>query len=241
MGRAPGMRRVLAVLAGCAAACAAACDDAPPEPTPPDVRPASVSPDPVPPPARTDEHPYLVAYREEMRLVLRPERAAELLEVDTEGTESLDERRLALLAADRSLRVVLPLVLDAAGMRTDARRLRDLAVIEDASGARAAQRVLGRVVSRIEQLLRNEVEEPPFPGRRALHAARLAGEIAAPLADEGAEPSARPEDARRVSALLSLSFEAYRSPEELALVEPLAVQLFRDLVALARGGTEPIE
>jgi hypothetical protein len=238
MGRGSAVRLVLTVLA----ACVAGCDEAPLEtrepagPASPEVVTAPVSPE-----TPSDEHPYLTAYREEMRLVLRPEQGARLRAVDAGGTDSLDVRRLAFVAADRVLRSLLPLLLDAAGMRAEARRLRDLAAIEDDAGTRAAQRHLSRVVARVEQQLRHEVEEPPFPGRRALRAARLAEEIAAPLAGDGADREPRPEDARRVTAVFELVFEAYLRPEELAVVEPLAVQLFADLVALGRGGEEPPE
>ena len=71
--------------------------------------------------------------------------------------------------------------------------------------------------------------------------ARLAEEIATPLGVDSAGVDPSPADARRVTAVFELSFEAYRSPEELAIVEPLAVQLFLDMVALARGGSEPAQ
>ena len=54
------------------------------------------------------------------------------------GTSGLDPQRLAILAADRAVRVFAPLALDNCGLEVEAKRLRDLPPVTDVASAAAA-------------------------------------------------------------------------------------------------------
>ncbi len=73
---------------------------------------------------------------------LRDKHLAEVapLLVDTRGTRDVQRRR-AYLLADRAVRLIAPLALDAAGLHDHAATLRGLAPVTDAATARAARGV----------------------------------------------------------------------------------------------------
>lgn len=172
-------------------------------------------------------HPYLAVYRREIRVALRPAQAARLDAIDASTTEEKDDRELARVGADHALRRALPLLLEGVGLRREASQLRDLPAIEDEASARTAERLLGRVRQRAEREVR-AVEEPPFPGRRALNAVLLCERIVAPLSADDEDHAAWTEHAGHVASVFVLLLEGF--PSELALVEPLAVDVFRDMV-----------
>lgn len=86
-------------------------------------------PTPEPLPADVDLHPVIFAYRESLRPFLGRAELEALEQLDWAGTARGDSERLRFLAADRAVRRVLPLVLDAEGsdvLDAHAARLRAL-------------------------------------------------------------------------------------------------------------------
>lgn len=92
------------------------------EPSAPAPVEAEVAPD-------ADLHPVIYAYRESLRPFLGASEQEALDELDWAGTSRGDSERLRFLAADRAIRRVLPLVLEAEGsevLEHHAARLRAL-------------------------------------------------------------------------------------------------------------------
>lgn len=225
MGRARALAEVVILLAVCAAC---GCEE-PPPPAPPEPARAPV----YRITARAAEHPYIAEYRRAVSLELRPGSADQLIEINSADTARAPTARLVLVASDRVGRAVVPLLLESGGLRREASRLRRLGRIVDARTGRAVLDALQAALRRVESASR-DIQEAPFTFRRIERAL----EVAILVVEQAVDAPARAgtEHATDVADVLSLLFDAYPGPDERGAVEGVAVQLFRDLVAAARGG-----
>ena len=99
---------------------------------------------------RLREHMFLADYRSMLRTWMTPEEQARAARVDTARTDGGSAAKLALLEADRAVRVIAPLALDARGFHDEARALRGLAPIVDRRTADAAIAALEPIQQRTE-------------------------------------------------------------------------------------------
>lgn len=116
---------------------------------------------------RPGEHLFLVDYRSALRSWMTPAEQARAAGVDTARTERAAVAKMALLTADRAVRVLAPLVLEARGCRQEAATLRGLAAVVDRKTAEAAAAVLEPIVRRAEPV-GTEAEARPLGIEKAL-------------------------------------------------------------------------
>ncbi len=96
-------------------------------------------------PGRADEHQAITSVRASVWGWWTPAEKERLESIDTAHTKRGRRRLLARLAADRAVRVLAPLALEASDHPADAAKLRALAPIRDRRSERAARTVLRTV------------------------------------------------------------------------------------------------
>jgi hypothetical protein len=115
---------------------------------------------------RDDLHPIIYAYRESLRPFLAPEEVAALDEVDWDRTARGDAERLRFLAADRAIRRILPLILEAEAspaLEAHAARLRALPPLLNRDTDVVAHIAVTEAVAALRRVRRGEAALPPIP------------------------------------------------------------------------------
>jgi hypothetical protein len=158
---------------------------------------------------------FAAEYREALRSWLQPQEQTRLDAIPRVGATQSRERAL-YLATDRSVRVLLPLLLEATDRRDEANRLRRLAPIKDRRSAVAAEEVVRTMKDR---------DPPTNPG--PLHPCR--GPIQHATLQVNA--ATRPNPASYGTATSMVACSAVQSGAPRTAVVDAALALLSDLAA----------
>jgi len=179
-----------------------------------------------------NESPYLTSYRRALRLALQLGEIDRLEHIDTSGTHDASPLLLATVAVDRLFHVIVPLALEAAGMRADAARLRRAPPIEDARGAEVASAQAARLAAVVRRTRsRSGPEEAPF----VLGHTEVVLDTARDLATAVAQARGEAAHAEAVGVAAASVLEMFPRGEDRAPIVEALIQLLADLASAARG------
>jgi hypothetical protein len=176
-----------------------------------------------------NEHGVIAEYRVTLVQRLSAADGARVDALDTRDTQRGSGRALSFLAADRAVRVFLPLALDALSRAPEAARLRRLAPLLDARSTRGAIAELATMPESPLQTLPPMYNGPVDLGFYPVTAARAAAQLALSGYDPWRAPASP-----AVNVALS-THAALRAGADRAAVLAAAESLVRDMVFVARA------